>query len=371
MSEIIRRQRMAAFAELMHSQGVDHTLVLNPGLGNLDQWFFAKTELPLAAPFNRNPAYLVSGDGEILSLSQVTTHPTDRDQFPAIGDTDLARVFQGRPVGIVNPQFLKKPVRDHLVSAYPAFDWADLTTEFAALRAVKTPEEVQALTLAAAEYDRLFTALPLLLRAERLEKEVVNDLRQRLAWQGAAGETPAFHTQVNLTSAPMDGPSAALPIFWPGRRLSWGDRVNVTVRGYLPGGFSAALGRTLTLGQATETTKRAFDLALEAQALAVSLLRPGQTLGQVTNTVNSFLQAQGFLADESVWISGLGVSAYEWPRNLGPGMDTPLQEGMVLAVGPEARYPGQDGYRLMDAVCITSNGAVRLSQTDQALRELF
>ena len=36
MSEIIRRQRMAAFAELMHSQGVDHTLVLNPGLGNLD-----------------------------------------------------------------------------------------------------------------------------------------------------------------------------------------------------------------------------------------------------------------------------------------------------------------------------------------------
>ena len=371
MNETIRQQRMAAFADLLHRRGLAHALILNPGLGNLDQWLYAKTGLPLAAPFNRNPAYLVSDQGEITPLTQVTTHPTDRDQFPAIGDTDLSRVFRGDPVGIVNPQFLKKPVRDHLTTVYPAFEWVDLTTEFAALRAVKSPEEVQALTLAAAEYDRLFTALPLVLRAERLEKEAVNELRQRIAWQGAAGETPAFHTQVHLTSAPMDGPAAALPLPWPGRRLQWGDRVNVTVRGYLPGGFSAALGRTCVLGPASEETKRSFSLALEAQTLAFSLLRPGQTLGQVTTAVNAFLQDHGSLADESAWISGLGVSAYEWPRNLGAGLEIRVQEGMVLAIGPEVRYPGQDGYRQTDAVYITQDGAVRLSRTEPALRELF
>ena len=59
----------------------------------------------------------------------------------------------------MNPRFLKKPVQDYLAAGYPACGWVDLTAEFAALRAVKTPEEIQELNLAR-EYGRLFTALP-------------------------------------------------------------------------------------------------------------------------------------------------------------------------------------------------------------------
>jgi len=87
---------------------------------------YAKIPQPITI---RNSAYIFSIDGEITKLCQTTTHPTDRDQFPHFEDTDLSAVFCGAPVGIVNPAFLKKNVRDHLAENYPEFEFTDITEE--------------------------------------------------------------------------------------------------------------------------------------------------------------------------------------------------------------------------------------------------
>lgn len=370
MNETIREYRHSALSRLLREQGLSHVLILRPGLENLDMWLLAQEGLPTPAPFNRNSAYIFGADGEIVRLCQTTTHPTDRAQFPHFEDKDLSAIFDGSPVGIVNPAYLKKNVRDYLAASYPAFVFVDVTEAFYQAKAVKSPEEINALKDAAAEYDRLFTAMPLVLRPERLEKEAVNELRQRMMWQGSESETPGFHTMVELTSAPDGGSSAEVPMNWPGRRLQVRDRVNVTVRGYWQNGFAAALGRSFVLGVPSEETQRCWNVAVEAQALAASLARPGTTLRRINEEVGAYLTRQGFPPTDAAWIYGVGTSAYEAPRNVDATADWPLRENMVLAIGPEVKPTEQDAYACLDVFAVTEDGARRLGTTQPVMRQL-
>lgn len=361
--------RRAALQALMADKNLTHILVLTPGMGNVDCWLFADGNLPTPAPFNRNSAFLIPLEGEILRLCQTTTHPTDRAQYVRFEDAGLDAVLSDATVGVVHPETMKKNVRDYLRGACPNVGLVDVTADFEAVKAEKSAAEVELLQKAATEYDRLFAAMPLMLRPERLEKEVVNEIRQRLNWQGAESETPGFHNMVELTSAPDGGVSAQEPMQWPGRRLQVGDRVNVTVRGYI-GGVSATLGRSFVLGKPSEEAERYWDLALEAQTLAATLAKPGATLGQITEQVNGFFREKGLPANMSGWIHGLGTSVYEAPRNVDASRDLPLQANMVLSIGPAVQPEGKDAYRCVDAFVVTETGAVRLSATGQTLRQL-
>lgn len=369
MNELIYRSRQAAIGALLDRLELRHILVLNPGMGNLDCWLLAGEGLPTPAPFNRNSAYIVSA-AQIIKLTQTTTHPTDRAQFPKFNAVDLSGVFSAPKVGVVHPQYLKKNVRDYLTASYSGCALVDVTGEFYAVKAVKSPEELAALKANAAQYDLLLTTASLVIRPERLEKEVVNEIRQRLAWQGAGSETPGFHNQVLLTSAPDSAESVSEPIMWPGRRLQWGDRVNVTVHGYLQGGFAASIGRSFVLGPASDEAKKYWSLAVEAQGLAASLAKPGATLRQVAQAVNEFLTGRGLPADETGWIHGVGTSTYEAPRNVDATADMPLEENMVLSIGPAVQPQGKDAYVCTDLFVVTAEGAVRLSKTAQSLREI-
>lgn len=361
--------RMEALKGMMAKQTLDYLLILNPGMGNIDCWLFAQEHLPTPAPFNRNSAFLISVEGELLKLCQTTTHPTDRAQYPHFEEAGLEKLLPGKSMGVVNLSSLKKNVRDYLSQICPDLVLRDVTAEFELLKARKSAPEISALKTAAAEYDRLFFAAGLMLRPERLEKEVVNEIRQRLAWQGADSETPAFHNMVELTSAPDGGASAPDVMLWPGRRLCVGDRVNVTVRGYIKG-FAATLGRSFVLGEASQEAQHYWELAVQAQDLAASLAKPGSTLGAIADQVNQFLMQNGLPADRSGWIHGLGTGLYESPRNIDATRAVPLTEGMVLSIGPAVKPEGKDSYRCTDAFVVTAQGALRLSKTPRTLRQL-
>lgn len=369
MQTRIKEYRHRELARLLQEQELEHVLLLNPGLGNIDLWLTAEASLPTPAPFNRNSAFLFSCPGIITRLCQTTTHPTDRAQYPHFEDVDLSHVFTGN-VGIVNPQFLKKNVRDYLSEAYPDFRFVDVTQQFYTCKAVKSSDEIQEIRSACGMYDRLFTAMPLMLRAERLEKEVVNEIRQRAAWQGADSETPGFHTMVTMTSAPEGGPAAQEPLNWPGRRLQMQDRVNITLTGYQSSGYAAALGRSFLLGTPSDETMSQWNMAVEAQQLAASKLKPGVTLRQITEALDQFLTEKGFQQQNTAWIHGIGTSVYEAPRSVDYSADWPLASGMVLAVGPVLCLDGQDSIRCTDVYAVTPEGGLRLSTAPQIMTQI-
>ena len=56
----------------------------------------------------------------------------------------------------------------------------------------------------------------------------------------------------------------------------------------------------------------------------------------------------------------MGVEGHEAPW-LSPGDNTPARPGMVFSNEPGIYRPGIDGYRIIDSMVVTAQGAERLS----------
>ncbi len=367
--DAISTSRMGLVQELMGAHGLDAVLISNCSLGNLNGWLKDSQRMPMHLPFNRSNICIVTADGNILDYSSRTPHPCDQNPYPVFGETGDAVNFHGQTVGLVNPTYLRKTVRDQLAAEDVKF--VDVSDEFHALKARKTPEEAEKAAHAASEFDRLFTTVPLLLTGEPLEREVVVALRNHLREFGAECEDLMSSSAVRMTSAPQDAPSVPEPIPYPGRRLQYGDRVNLQVTGYLPGGFSGALGRCYVLGEATEETKHYWNLAVSAQEGLAKAAKTGVTIRELTEILeHEYLAPEGLRASGATQIYGIGAALNEMPRNVDTSRDMPLPDGAVLVIAPQIIPEGKDPYCCADVFRVTDDGAVCLSKTSRQLRVL-
>lgn len=373
---LLAARRRAMLKTYMEEKGLTSLLFLNPGCGNWNQWLADGTEQGhgaglVLAPFNRNNLYIVPPEGPVVKRCAVTPHPTDAFLFPELNGEEVRDILGCGPVGVVNMEAMKKAVRDQLLAACPGLQLVDVTRDLDAIKAIKSQMELDAAQEAATIFDRGFTTVPMLLRDGKLERDVVINLRERLADLGVSAEDMSTLYALRLTSAPQDGPAAAEPMEYPGRRMTLGDRANILVNGYGLENFACALGRCYTLGPATEQTKKYWAMAVQAQALAAQNAKPGVTPRQLGRLVDEqILTPNGLGPDDSNWLYGLGDYRCEAPRIVDDTADMPLQAGMVLAIGPAIRPAGQDAYCCMDMFRVTENGAVRLTRTTQDLREL-
>ena len=223
---------------------------------------------------------------------------------------------------------------------------------------------------AAKLYDKLFAALPLILQPERLEREAVNQLRCRALQLGADAEDLGLLTQVWLTSGAENEPGAKEPLVWPGRRLTWGDRINVRAAGAVPEGVYAALGRCYVMGRASEETRRCWDLAVRAQDTAASRLKPGACLRDAVDAASGLLEREGAKHPDGLWLHGMGYSWQGLPRNIDASVERRLEENMTLVVGVPVQVGETPPYCCMDVFRVTAEGGARLSATPRDLVEL-
>lgn len=364
--EIIQENRIQRVLTLMKQHDLDAVLVSNCSLGNLDTWLLGKERMPMHLPYNRNNLCFVTRDGQVLQLCARTPHPTDRNQFPLISETDLSAYLPTHRLGLVNPTYLKRVVRDDLTQKY-AVTFVDISDAFHALKAEKMAEEVTAIQKAAGEFDRVFTTIPLLLTGEHTEREIAVALRNRLREMNAECEDLQTSSMLTITSAPDGAESVPEPIPYPGRRVTYGDRVNIQVNGFMPGGFASALGRTYILGEASAEAQKYWELAVQAQHRIAEHARPGVTIAELMELLRKILEENGLHLDRSNQIYGIGAAIYEAPRNVDSTSTMPLQEGMTLVIAPKIIPAGKDPYCCADVYHVTAAGAKRLSSTSQRL----
>lgn len=375
----IRREK---FATLLHAKGLQHALILNPGREKFNAWLIGREAAaegpaewgltPTLPPFNRNNAYIAPAEGDIIRVSVLTPHPTDAAQYPILEPTQYPEVFGADKIGIVNPECLKKSLRDKILAAYPDLEFVDITAELNCLKAEKSEDEVALAKAAAKIMDRAFGTLFLILRDGMSEHQASVELRWRLSQLGASEQDLQNMSVVRLTSAPDGGEAAEEPILYPGRSLHVGDRINITCTSYLPIGACGALGRCYIMGKASQEAKDYWALALRAQDVAAEAAKPGATLAEIEKKVNEdVLLPAGVAADHSAWLYGIGCDRFEAPRTVDSSRDMPLRAGMTLVIAPKVIPLGKDPYQCMDVFTVTDNGAVRLSGTSRELVELF
>ncbi len=154
------------------------------------------------------------------------------------------------------------------------------------------------------------------------------------------------------------------------RRLRPGDILSLNCLPVISG-YSAALERTMFLGEVDAASLKIWQANVAARDHGKSLLKPGVSCAEVAAGINAFLAERDLLQYCSFSHGqSLGLlSQYyggEAALDLREDIDTVLEPGMVLSMAPTltipAGHPGAGGYRELDVLLLTEDGAETITR---------
>lgn len=137
-------------------------------------------------------------------------------------------------------------------------------------------------------------------------------------------------------------------------------------------GFFADISRTIYLGTPSAAMEKMYDTILEAQELALTMIKPHAVCLEIQKAVEKLFEERGYktfgkgtefqFAEGFVHGvgHGVGLKVHEPPR-IGRASADILEEGDVVTVEPGLYYPNLGGIRLEDMVYVSSNGAENLT----------
>jgi len=233
-------------------------------------------------------------------------------------------------------------------------------------RIVKDAFEIAVLRNAAARLDQVLPAALAISRAGATERSIAAAIEA--AMREAGYERPAFDTIV------ASGPHSAMPHYRAGTRaLSAGDLLVLDFGGVLDG-YCSDLTRTVSIGAPSREARRVYDAVRDAQAAAITAVKPGIQASAVDAAARQLLRDRG-LGDAFGHGTGhgLGLDIHEEPRVGAPRADVPdltLVPGMVFTIEPGAYLPGMGGVRIEDDVLVTESGCELLTTLPRDLLTL-
>ena len=209
-----------------------------------------------------------------------------------------------------------------------------------ALRAIKEPEELEALQRAVDLGDAAFKDVAARIEPGWTEKQVAWEIEKYARVHGAEG--------LSFPTIVAAGPWSAMPHAQPRDHvIEDGDGVVIDM-GVNLDGYMSDLTRTVVVGKADDQFKKIYDIVLAAQLTAEELVRSGMTGGDAHNIAHKVIEEAGYGDSFGHGLGhGVGLQVHESPRVGGTSADV-LQDGMVITVEPGIYVPGWGGIRIED-----------------------
>jgi Xaa-Pro aminopeptidase len=126
--------------------------------------------------------------------------------------------------------------------------------------------------------------------------------------------------------------------------------------------------REFFVGFISDEHARIYEIALDAQAAALAMIRPGILAEEVHSAALDVYQTAGFGICYRTG-RGVGYSFLELPE-FKDGDKTPLQAGMTFAVDGGITVPGKFGARVGDSIVVTDDGFEYLTKYPKHLQIL-
>lgn len=157
------------------------------------------------------------------------------------------------------------------------------------------------------------------------------------------------------------------------RVLKAGDNVITELTPSIDGYF-AQICRTLVLGKATDTQKKAFNVYYEAMEAGIAVVKPGVTAADVARAENDVFRKYGlgdYVTNKYTRVRGHGLGLMcDLKPNILEDINVVLTEGMTIIVHPNTYHP-EAGYMVLgDMLLVTKDGHERLTQTPAKLFEM-
>jgi methionyl aminopeptidase len=148
----------------------------------------------------------------------------------------------------------------------------------------------------------------------------------------------------------------------PGDRiLKDGDIINVDITSIVDG-FYADANQTHYVGTPSKDAIKIVEVARESLKQAFSVVRPGNTIGDIGHAIQSYAEGQGCSVVREFIGHGVGYDFHEGPQvpHFGrKGHGIPLVPGMVFTIEPMINLGGPELYILDDQwTAVTRDGSL-------------
>lgn len=231
------------------------------------------------------------------------------------------------------------------------------------LRRIKTPGELKKIRQAQALTEDGFAHILDYIRPGRTERDVALELEFYIRRQGA--EAAAFDFIV------VSGANTSLPHGVPTEKpIGSGEFVTMDF-GAVVEGYHSDMTRTVAVGAVSEEQERVYDIVLQAQLAALSVLKPGLPCLKGDAAARDVIAAAGFGDCFGHGTGhGVGVEIHEQPRLSPSARGQELQAGNVVTVEPGIYIEGKFGVRIEDMAAITESGCENLTKSPKTLIRL-
>lgn len=236
-----------------------------------------------------------------------------------------------------------------LAAASPEVEMVAADGWIEAMRAVKTPDEIERIAAACAVADRALAALLPEIRPGVTE----HDLALRLEWLIRTGGAEALAFDV----ACLAGPEAALPHGSPGDRPVVAGEVLLFDFGAQVEGYRSDMTRTLFIGEPRTRDLDVYDLVRRAQQAPIDALEARVGGGALPSGLELDAIARAVIDDAGRWPAyghglghGIGLATHEEPRLSRSAPDDPLPSPTVFSIEPGIYLEDAVGIRIEDLV---------------------
>ena len=336
------------------------------------------------------PQMLVTDPNSIFYLTGKMIHPGERllalylningnhklfinELFPVYEDLGVEKVwFDDTKDGVfIISEYIEKGQTIGIDKNWPArflLHLMELNTEskyvnasfiIDTLRMCKDEEEIKLMKNASSINDMAMDRLQKLLTQDFTEKEMANKLSAIYEELGADGFS--FNPIVAY------GKNGADPHASCGSdKVKEGDCVILDI-GCIKDNYCSDMTRTVFYKSAPEKAKEIFNIVLEANKRAISIVKPGVRFCDIDNAAREYITEKGY---GKYFTHRTGHSIGIEPHDMGDvsSINTDiLKPGMIFSVEPGIYLPGEFGVRIEDLVLVTEDGHEILNKHNKEL----
>ena len=265
-------------------------------------------------------------------------------------------------IGLIGLSTLSHFLIDHLRKAFPAATFVDASDLVDRIKAIKSPEEIALMREVAALQDRAMDAAFAAFEPGKRDRDVTAAAEYLSLQQGS--EQGLYM----CASAPIGSSRFFRNRHYQDRVIQPGDQLAILIENSGAGGYYCELGRTATLGKATDAMHREFEFVLKARGFMLDQLRPGASCPDIWNAYNDFMRSHGRPEEDRLHCHSMGYDLVERPL-VRFDEPMPLAAGMVVSCHPT--FTNADGLHwACDNFLISEDSTERLHAFPEAITEL-
>lgn len=244
-----------------------------------------------------------------------------------------------------------------LTAALPDVQFVEASDILDEVRMVKSEEELGWVRKSANLTDIAYQVFTTLVRPGRTEAEVFGEVDAIVRRLGAENTYFMMSADPKPLAKFLD---LASDTYEPGDIVLF----NAEIQG--PGGYYTQLERVVCVGPPTREVQAAYDVCLEAEKRALSLLVPGTRCKDVYRAIVEVIEGSGHRMGLHPGHSQ-GLDIFERPL-IDAGEEVPLAPGMVIVIHPHVLLPSGGGVWIGNTFLVTEKTPIALQKSANDLR---